>query len=370
MFILYVFAWFTTNFIFNVYLKRCHTVSSYVINSIHFFMAFLCTLPGSKEPLVPQVIHVSSILYMFGTMCTNVLILNSNVSMAHIIKATEPAFVLVILLLYKGERPSLRDCIITSIMFIGMILIQTNKHLTMDVLLIGVISNILLQWQKIIAKETIQDRSMQSVLFALWRESFFISVLLLVSNTSQIYRDAISLESLFNIVISGFAFLSYQYLSYYILEQITPFNHSIFNVLKRVMVCLMGIVLLHDNFTQRQIEGTVIIIAACTMDRTKSSWCFNVGLCAIVVSTIVFEAQYSYQKRCKSIEYITLPSQTRNHLEYRALLMASYEKLHALCPYSQIACICSPEARLPFPNVKYMIHRDLKRNATGRGKKK
>tara|TARA_B110001450_G_C17660430_1_gene496955 strand:- start:524 stop:2302 length:1779 start_codon:yes stop_codon:yes gene_type:complete len=258
-------TWVLCNLLFNMSLKDFVPHEAKLVMLVHTTAgAAVCfALVNERTP----VWRVEGMLYYFGTILTYKLIMMVDVSLAHVIKATEPVFA-VALLVCVGERPfHAKDALVCVALMFGMIAITTDSSLGSREgnrsvpLIIGLLSNTILQGQKILSKRSMQSVSPVDELHGLWRDSALMLLIEVVNDESvfTVLGD-MALAKWMQLFISGTSFIGYQLSSYVVLKRLGAFYHSILNVLKRVVLCCVGIWYVGDQVHPSKLLAGVLVM--------------------------------------------------------------------------------------------------------------
>ncbi|XP_052195582.1 phosphoenolpyruvate/phosphate translocator 2, chloroplastic-like isoform X1 [Diospyros lotus] len=280
-------VWYLLNIYFNIYNKQvlkvfpfpatvtafqfgCGTVLVFLMWSFNLYPRPRITKSQFSAILPLAVIHT------MGNLLTNISLGKVAVSFTHTIKAMEPFFTVVLSSLFLKESPSL--WVVASLVpVVGGVALASFTEASFNWIGFGtaMASNLTNQSRNVLSKKLMVNKEEALDNINLFSVLTIISFLLLAPiallmegvKFSPSYLQFAATQGL-NVkelcvrsLLAGFCFHTYQQVSYYILQMVSPVSHSVGNCVKRVVVIISSVIFFQTAVSPINSLGTAVALA-------------------------------------------------------------------------------------------------------------
>mmetsp|Transcript_1122 Transcript_1122/g.2390 ORF Transcript_1122/g.2390 Transcript_1122/m.2390 type:complete len:463 (+) Transcript_1122:168-1556(+) len=245
--------------------------------------------PKNLQPLL-----LPAVCFTAGQVATVASLSASSVAFVHVIKALEPAVNAAATALCLGRifHPLVYLTLVPLFTGVALVTISDASFSTYG-LLTAMASNVAFASRNVLSSKTgsiegLGDHMIEKKSNQLAILTCMSSLLCLVSNVflpgglfevSKVYNESmqngLSHNRLFVLLLtSGFHFFMYQLSSFWVLSQAEPITHSVLNTVKRVVVILASVLILHSPMNARGFVGTMVALASVllySLTKTKLS---------------------------------------------------------------------------------------------------
>ncbi|XAR51881.1 hypothetical protein NMG60_11006665 [Bertholletia excelsa] len=217
-----------------------------------------------------------AVIHTMGNILTNISIGKVAVSFTHTIKSMEPFFTVVLATLFLGEKPSL--WVVASLVpIVGGVALTSFTEASFNWIgfSTAMASNLTNQSRNVLSKKFMVNKEEAMDNINLFSTITIISFLLLTPvailmegvKFSPSYLQFAASQGL-NIkelcirsLLTGFCFHTYQQVSYYILQLVSPVTHAVGNCVKRVVVIVSSIIFFQTPVSPINSLGTAVALA-------------------------------------------------------------------------------------------------------------
>jgi len=287
--IIIVLCWYSANATFNVHFKRCfsmfHDVLALTTLQLGFTSLLLGTLLFSTGKLLPvcqwiwrhdRLLLASAMLFLAGTLATNVSLSLLSVGSTQLVKVLEPLFACLLLFLWRGETPKASAALSLCVIILGFLtcISASSAQLELRSICACLVANLCLQGRNILNKQIMSENAISSTAMMLSNSTIacMIQSVLQICATalglvasplhrslltpSNVSADAQNVETLVPLLLwPPVTFCTYQTLSMVVLSLMHPVTHAVLNTCKRGVVVLYGVVVLHELITMSWLSG-------------------------------------------------------------------------------------------------------------------
>ncbi|XP_052195583.1 phosphoenolpyruvate/phosphate translocator 2, chloroplastic-like isoform X2 [Diospyros lotus] len=217
-----------------------------------------------------------AVIHTMGNLLTNISLGKVAVSFTHTIKAMEPFFTVVLSSLFLKESPSL--WVVASLVpVVGGVALASFTEASFNWIGFGtaMASNLTNQSRNVLSKKLMVNKEEALDNINLFSVLTIISFLLLAPiallmegvKFSPSYLQFAATQGL-NVkelcvrsLLAGFCFHTYQQVSYYILQMVSPVSHSVGNCVKRVVVIISSVIFFQTAVSPINSLGTAVALA-------------------------------------------------------------------------------------------------------------
>ncbi|CAK9176133.1 unnamed protein product [Ilex paraguariensis] len=279
-------TWYLLNIYFNFFNKQVLKVYPFpaTVTAFQFGCGTVIVLLMWAFNLYPKpkltksqlaVIVPLAVMHTMGNLLTNVSIGKVAVSFTHTIKALEPFFTVVLSVLLLGERPTF--WVVSSLVpIVGGVALASFTEASFNWIGFGsaMASNVTNQSRNVISKKFMvrKEDALDNInLFSVLTVISFIllaptAILMDGIKFSPSYLQSAASQGLnlrefcVRALLAGVCFHSYQQVSYYILQMVSPVTHSVGNCVKRVVVIVSSVIFFKTPVSTINTMGTAVAL--------------------------------------------------------------------------------------------------------------
>ena len=306
-------VWYASNLLFNLGMKRSHALvpDVVVLTTIQFTLGGVALAGMTSLGIVQlpagqwlRLIACSAVLFLGGTLSTNVSLILLSVSFTHVIKTCEPLFTVLIVCAWDRKLPNLTVMLSLGVTICGVLIatMTQRKRSASESFVglgvsVGMLANACLQLRNVLNKKLMQSTSsllsvtppaknslashqgspspvvasaprpldlilvtigaalpMQFALHSLGDIVLALDPAPPTTSRYAHYADA----NVAWLVATPLLFISYQIASILVLSQIDPVMHAVLNSLKRMVVIGLGTLLMAEPLSAGFAFGAIV----------------------------------------------------------------------------------------------------------------